>query len=311
LQMDKSWINSSLFSKQHIAGVRDFMKLISERFAENEEVLCPCRKCLNRLAKPMSQIEDHLYIHGMASTYTAWIHHGEAQLDAVINEQADHIDEQYSMNESEHPEDRSPDMVQELFTVGEEGAQHSMFAAVLEEMKEELHPSASYTRFSFVVKLLHIKSFYRISNVAFSVILKLLSLAFPQCCVPASYKEAKKLIKVLGLGYESIHVCPNNCVLFQKDYEKINECPVCGASRWKDGEARNKSPQKVLRHFPLIPRLKRMFSSAKISEEAQWHKLKRKEVENELSRPTDGEAWKDFDRKHNWLEEDPRNINPL
>jgi hypothetical protein len=64
----------------------------------------------------------------------------------------------------------------------------------------------------------------------------------------------------------------------------------------------------VLQHFPLIPRLKRLFSSAKISEETQWHKLKRKEVENELSHPVDGEAWKDFDRKHNWFEEDPRNI---
>jgi hypothetical protein len=31
--MDKSWINSRLFSKQHIAGVRDFLNLISERFA--------------------------------------------------------------------------------------------------------------------------------------------------------------------------------------------------------------------------------------------------------------------------------------
>jgi hypothetical protein len=43
------------------------MKLISERFAESEEVLCPCQKCLNPLAKPKSHIEDHLYIHGIAA----------------------------------------------------------------------------------------------------------------------------------------------------------------------------------------------------------------------------------------------------
>jgi hypothetical protein len=225
--MDRSWINSRRFSKQHIAGVKSFMKLISKRFADIDEVLCPCRKCLNRIARPKSKIEDHLHIHGMASTYTTWIHHGEAQFDTVINQQADHLEEQYcmnediSMNESENPEDRLPDMVRELFTAGEEGAHKSMFAVVLEDMEQELHPGASYTRFSFVVKLLHNKSFYRISNVAFSAILKLLSLAFPQCCLPASYKEAKKLIKALGLGYESIHVCPNNCVLFHKDYEKI------------------------------------------------------------------------------------------
>jgi hypothetical protein len=43
---------------------------------------------------------------------------------------------------------------------------------------------------------------------------------------------------------------------------------MCGASRLKDGEVRNKSPHKVLRHFPLIPRLKRMFASVEISKEA-------------------------------------------
>ena len=100
-------------------------------------------------------------------------------------------------------------------------------------------------------------------------------------------------------------MCPNNCVLFRKDYAKNNECPVCGSSRWKDGEQRNKSPRKVLRHFHLIPRLKRMFASEKNSEDAQWHKLKRKKVENELSHPADGQAWKYFDIKHNWFGEDP------
>jgi hypothetical protein len=75
--MDRSWINSRRFSKQRIAGVKSFMKLISEHFADIDEVLCPCRKCLNRIARPKSKIEDHLHIHGMASTYTTWIHHGE------------------------------------------------------------------------------------------------------------------------------------------------------------------------------------------------------------------------------------------
>jgi hypothetical protein len=87
--------------------------------------------------------------------------------------------------------------------------------------------------------------------VVFNAILKLLSLLFPQCCLRSSYNEAKKLIRVLGLEYESILVCQNNCVLFRKDYAKTDECPVCGESRWKDGEGKNKSPQKVLSHFSL------------------------------------------------------------
>jgi hypothetical protein len=138
--------------------------------------------------------------------------------------------------------------------------------------------------------------------------LKLLSVQFPKCSIPASYAEAKKVIRALGLGYDSIHVCPNNCVLVRKELAKMDNCPVCGASRWKDEDTRKQIPNKVLRHFPVVPRLQRMFASKKLSEQAQWHKLKRKPVHNELSHPADGEAWKDFDRKYDWFAKDARNV---
>lgn len=89
-------------------------------------------------------------------------------------------------------------MVEDLCTTEQEdgggGGRKSMFAVVLEEMKKELYPGSAYSRFSFVVKLLHIKSFYRISNLAFTVILKLLSSTFPDCSLPSLYREAKNLI---------------------------------------------------------------------------------------------------------------------
>jgi hypothetical protein len=139
-------------------------------------------------------------------------------------------------------------------------SQRVIFEAVMKEAKHQLHPGCSkISRFSFVVKLLHMKLLYRISNSAFSTIVKLLVEAFLECnTLPKSYNEAKNLLKELGLGYDSIHVCFNNCVLFRKQYAKLDECPICGLSRWKDPE-RKKIPQKVLRHFPLAPRLKWMF----------------------------------------------------
>ena len=73
--------------------------------------------------------------------------------------------------EHEDPDDRLPDILQELYAAEQavQSGEKSMFAAVLEEMKE-LHPGSDHSRFSFLVKLLHIKSFYRISNVAFNAI---------------------------------------------------------------------------------------------------------------------------------------------
>jgi hypothetical protein len=57
-------------------------------------------------------------------------------------------------------------------------------------------------------------------------------------------------------------------------------------------------PQNVLHHFPLIRRLRRVFASKQMAKDAQWHKLKRKEVQNELNLPAHVEAWKYFDRKY-------------
>ena len=99
----------------------------------------------------------------------------------------------------------------------------------------------------------------------------------------------------------------NNCVLFRKNYAKLDNCPVCGLSRWK-GPERKKIPQKVLRHFPLAPRLKMMFATKEASEEAQWHKLKRQPSEKEMCHPADGEAWKHFDEVYSDFAEDARNL---
>jgi hypothetical protein len=146
----------------------------------------------------------------------------------------------------------------------------------MNEAKRQLYSGYSkFSRFFFVVKLLHMKSLYRISNSAFSTIVKLLAKAFPECnTLPKSYNEAKNLLKELDLGYDSIHVCFNNCVLFRKQYTKLDDGPICGLSRWKDPE-RKKISEKVLQHFPLAHRLKRMFVTKEASELAQWHNAKR------------------------------------
>jgi hypothetical protein len=76
---------------------------------------------------------------------------------------------------------------------------------VLKEAKRHIYPGCTkFSRLSFVVKLLHMKSLYRITNSAFTAILKLLVEAFPKCnTLPKSYNEAKSLLKKLGLGYVS------------------------------------------------------------------------------------------------------------
>jgi hypothetical protein len=47
--------------------------------------------------------------------------------------------------------------------------------------------------------------------------------------------EALKLIKILGLSYDSIHGCANGCVLFQDTLSHLQVCPKCGTDRFVDG----------------------------------------------------------------------------
>jgi len=72
--------------------------------------------------------------------------------------------------------------------------------------------------------------------------------------LPKSLYEAKTIVKQLGLNYNSIHACYNGCVLFRGELRGATSCPKCKRSRFI--EMLDTIPFKVLRHFPLIPRLK-------------------------------------------------------
>ena len=70
------------------------------------------------------------------------------------------------------------------------------------------------------------------------------------------------MIRDLGLGYVKIDACEENCMLYWKENANRSDCRVCGRSRWKssEGSVRGKKvPHKVLRYFPITPRLKRLF----------------------------------------------------
>ncbi|CAL2256233.1 unnamed protein product [Prunus armeniaca] len=54
--------------------------------------------------------------------------------------------------------------------------------------------------------------------------------------IPASMYEAKKTLCALGLSYEKMHACPNDCILYRKEYEDLTHCRNCGISRWKEGK---------------------------------------------------------------------------
>ncbi|WMV59292.1 hypothetical protein MTR67_052677 [Solanum verrucosum] len=127
--------------------------------------------------------------------------------------------------------------------------------------------------------------------------------------LPKSYYDAKNMLQGLGLGYISINACKNDCVLYWAEHKNRQECPHCGISRWKIDNGKDKKiPHKVLRYFPLKPRLQRLFMSSKTSVDMRWHTEKHLDEENVLRHLADSEAWKEFDKNHLWFAQEPRNI---
>jgi hypothetical protein len=174
-------------------------------------------------------------------------------------------------------------LIQDLRDAASHGHGGNLYKQLMEEAKRELYPGCTEeTRLSFMIKLLHIKVYNRITTSRFDTFLELLSSTLKNVPgFPKSYNEMKAVLRKLGFGYVSIDACKYDCALFWKDHEGDDHFPVCGFTRWKvNKEGRKKVPHKVLRYFPIIPRLQRLFMSKQWAQYARWHKEKRVPVEN-------------------------------
>ncbi|GJQ93667.1 zinc finger, PHD-type containing protein [Tanacetum coccineum] len=128
--------------------------------------------------------------------------------------------------------------------------------------------------------------------------------------LPSLYYAIKKTFKTIGLWYESIHACVNDCYLFRGEDNKDKQFyPVCNTSRWKDNHTTGKKvPKKVLRYFPIIPRLQRLYKSSHTAKEMTWHATGKCTEPGKMQHPVDGRAWKKFDTRYPKFAAEPRNV---
>ncbi|XP_028095166.1 uncharacterized protein LOC114295170 [Camellia sinensis] len=184
------------------------------------------------------------------------------------------------------------------------------FDKLLNDAKREVYLGCTnYTLLKFVIELLNMKVTNHWSNKSVNTLLEFLTKLLPKDnLVPKSFYEAKKILRDLGLSYELIDACINDCVLFWKENARLDKCPKCKASRYKINHSRGKKiPHKVLRYFLLTPRLKRLYMSRKTAEDMRWHKDKRID-DGVLRHPADSDEWKEFDVQHPQFALEPRNV---
>ncbi|XP_042951411.1 uncharacterized protein LOC122287225 [Carya illinoinensis] len=323
--MDKCWMHlpNSLRSPAYAEGVNTFLNLARNHSGGSDRIRCPCRSCCNTLFLPIFDVETHLFMKGINLNYTQWIFHGEEETrtfnddddDSVADYADDCIDDMDHMLDDiragtfvDVPQDHS----NPLPTGGSipDPFPSSSSEQLLEDARRPLFIGCTkFTKLSFIVKLLHIKILGGWSIKLFDMLLNLLRTAFPDSELPHSYEQSKSLERGLGMNYHKIHACPNDCILFWKENANLNECPTCKASRWVPNRHRARLiPQKVLRHFPLKPRLQRLFMTTNIARDMRWHKEERPIDESSMRHPADAESWKRFDEDHSWFAKDARNV---
>ncbi|XP_062080241.1 uncharacterized protein LOC133784996 [Humulus lupulus] len=180
----------------------------------------------------------------------------------------------------------------------------------VEAEKELYFGCTTFSILTFIVNIMHIKVMRGWSNKSFDLLLDLLSKAFPKDNkIPRSYYDAKKMLRDLGLGYETIHVCEYDCTLFWKENKNAERCPICGHERYKfQGTKGKKIPHKNMQYFPITPRLQRLFMSHHTSFDMRWHKEEHVDTEGVLRHPADAEVWKDFDRQYPDFAKESRNV---
>ncbi|CAA0813526.1 Unknown protein [Striga hermonthica] len=222
---------------------------LSDSNESGDKIRCPCRKCNNVLYQSRDDVEADLLENGIVKHYTKWEFHGEesdeSDDDAFDFEEeennvecdldeterggiggnlADYVDMQ-SVLEDCYTATRTNAWGGDQSTMDENAVpqwESEKFMRLLRDVDKELYPGCkNFTKLSFVVTLMHLKIVGRWSNKSFSMLLELLKKALPSGEVlPQSYYEAKKIIRDLGLDYEKIHACVNDCVLFRKEHEK-------------------------------------------------------------------------------------------
>jgi len=221
-----------------------------------------------------------LILKAFPKNYVVWNLHGEKQIEDISSNEDD-------IQEAFHFENPMETMINETFGhYRQEGTNlgrtqplgvddvlnersredHNEFNEFLNDENQTLCDGSKYTKLEFVIKIYHIKVLCGLSDKAMTMILDLLKDAFNEAKLPISFYKAKKIINKLGLNYTKIGACLNDCMLYLRDDEKdLQTCKHNGTSRWNP-KKKKKATCKILRYFPLKPRLQRLFMCSKTVE---------------------------------------------
>ncbi|GJX47890.1 reverse transcriptase domain-containing protein [Tanacetum coccineum] len=274
--IDKSWTSLGKHEKAFYTGLKKFVDDCKPLVDSAGNIRCPCKSCRLVLWVSIKHLSDHISKYGFDTSYKTWIHRGEPDLPppppVIDNTRQPQMSDMTScLNDLSYIPLNNEQNEPTQGDIGETSndstqAKRNKFEELYASANEELYLGCDHvTRLDFMAKFTYFKVKGKLTDSIFNEMLKFFQNVFPTAKgykLPPSYYAIKKTFKTIRLGYELIHACVNDCFLFRGDANKdVHFCPVCNTSRWKDSNTPGKKvPKKVLRYFPSIPRLQRLYS---------------------------------------------------
>ncbi|XP_057998652.1 uncharacterized protein LOC110631536 [Hevea brasiliensis] len=288
----KGWMDlvGDRLNDVYLRGVEEFLDYAFRKTGRHGDIHCPCVKCSNTYSATREVVGTHLKVYGIIRNCTFWYHHGErvgeseSNLESVQQSEDEPSNEMHDILRDLYPEfcgQDTNDMDTDIFACDihkeEPNEEANKFYRLLRDFEQPLYQVSKSSKLSCLVKLLHIKSLGRWSNESFTMLLQLLKdELLPQGSnLPQSYYDAKKTDKYIG-----------------EDKVKTNGKRI---------------PKKIMRYFPLKPRLQRLFMSTKTASLMRWHKDKRVD-DGVMRHPADSMAWISFEKLHPNFASDSRNV---
>ncbi|CAM8895538.1 unnamed protein product [Rhodiola kirilowii] len=274
--MDKIWMWLERGDSYYIQGLVDFVEFAKQTGEKTH--LCPCRKCLlvrGRIST--NEMVVHLINNGMMNSYNTWTSHGERSIEpSAYQLRQEWLKERYgetSSSSTHHQANRTLEILHDQFPFqhiheedhmnmnAEDGDSESIlgyerYTNLIGEAQTPLYKDCDHTVLETILRAMQMKVESRLSDKGFDKMLhntkKILP---PDNNYLGSYKDVKKVLRDMGLGYETMHACDHGCVLYYKELKDQLSCPVCGEARSTQFRSKSKVPKKTVKYFPLTPRL--------------------------------------------------------
>ena len=178
---------------------------------------------MNGRRQSVNEIISHLICHDIILNYTKWIWHRELP-DMPTISCTEPIDECIG--------DCIEDIIRNLGQDYFEHAHAPLYDKIESDSKTPLYSGCtSFTRLSAVLALVNLKARFGWSDKSFSELLVLLkNMLHKHNTLSKNHYKAKKILCPVGMEYQKIHACPNDCILYRNQFVEMRKCPTCGVS---------------------------------------------------------------------------------